>query len=592
MALDGVVISCLVAQFKDTIIDGRIDKVYQPEPDEITLNIRTKTGSHHVLLSASSNNPRLYITRQNKSNPHTAPPFCMLLRKHIQGGRIKDIIQPDFERIVEILIDTTDELGEVSTKRLIIEIMGRHSNIILVNGDGDIIDAIKRITSAVSRVREVLPGMPYTRPPSRDKVNPLSVDTAAVEEILSKYKGRVGIAKHIMNSFTGVSLVTAREIVFRYLNREGKDDVLTDDNITQLSEGFTKFFGDIKKGLYSPCIVLDGQGRPMEVSATVLSYLYHLKQTDFQDISSALETFYHDRDRMDRLKQKTAAVLKTVNTHLDRSQKKLGKLLNELNNAKNGDKYRLYGELLTANLYNIPAKADSVVLENFYENMQPVEIPLKKNLTPAQNAQGYFKKYNKCKTAIKELAKQIDATRKEIAYLEGQVDNLGKCTHELEVEEIREELACLGYIKKGAGKKRGGARKKDMSMPLHYVTDGGQHIYVGKNNKQNDYLTLQLARPQDIWLHVKDIPGSHVILKSENTRPDREVLNVAAMIAAFYSKARHSSNVPVDYTLKKYVKKPKGAKPGMVIYENHKTLYVTPDEKKINSLAKPESLTP
>lgn len=589
MALDGVAINCLVAQFKATIIDGRIDKIYQPQPDEITLKVRTRTDSRRILLSASSNNPRIYITQQEKSNPHMAPPFCMLLRKHVQGGRIKDIIQPDFERIVEILIDATDELGEVSTKKLIIEIMGRHSNIILVNRDGGIIDAIKRISSAVSRIREVLPGASYTRPPSQGKVNPLTVDTAAVGRILSRYKGRVGIAKHIMNSFTGVSLVTAREIVYRCLNSNEKNDMLTDDNLIQLWEGFIEFFGDIKKGLYSPCIVQDEEGRPMEVSATALSHMYFLEQIGFHDISTALETFYHNRDRMDRLKQKTSAVLKTVNIHLDRSQKKLGKLICELSSAKNGDKYRLYGELLTANLYNIPAKAGSVVLENFYENMQPVEIPLKKNLSPAQNAQRYFKKYNKCKTAIKELTKQIDTTRKEITYLEGQVDNLGKCTHELEIEEVKEELAGLGYIKKASNKKRTGARKKDMSMPLHYITSGGQHIYVGKNNKQNDYLTLQLARPQDLWLHVKDIPGSHVILKSGNTRPDRELLGLAAMIAAFYSKACHSSNVPVDYTLKKNVKKPKGAKPGMVIYENHKTLYVTPDEKKINSLAKLES---
>ncbi|MGI6113500.1 MAG: Rqc2 family fibronectin-binding protein [Mahellales bacterium] len=590
MALDGIAISCLAAQFKDTIIDGRIDKVYQPEPDEITLSVRTRTGSHRILLSASSNNPRLYITRRDRTNPAEAPLFCMLLRKHIQGGRIRDIIQPDFERIVEFSIDAVDELGQVSTKRLIIEIMGRHSNIILVNRDGTIIDAIKRISSTVSRVREVLPGRTYNRPPSQGKANPLTADKAAVLALLSGHKNRGDIAKHIMNSFTGVSSVTAREIVFRCLQRDVENSCLTDDDLLGLAEGFIKFFDEIKKESYSPCIVLDEQGRPREVSAVALEHMYPLEQTRFQDISMALETFYHNRDRMDRIKQKTASVLKTVNTHLDRSQKKLGKLLDELNSAKDGGIYKLYGELITANLYRIPTKASTIVLENFFDNMEPVEIPLKNNLTPAQNAQRYFKKYNKCKTAVNELTKQIKASREEIAYLEGQVDNLGKCTHELEVEEIKEELAGLGYIRKGPAKKRTGAQKKSMSTPIHYITSSGRHIYVGKNNKQNDYLTLQQARPQDLWFHVKDIPGSHVILKAEDTKPDEDLLALAAMIAAFYSKARYSSKVAVDYTLKKYVKKPRGAKPGMVIYENHKTLYVTPDEKTINSLARPEPL--
>ena len=572
MALDGVLLNCILEELKDTILGGRIDKIHQPEKDEIHIGIRAKNQNHRLLISASANYPRIHLTELQKSNPVTPPVFCMVLRKHLMGGRIINIEQPGFERIIILYIESRDELGDLSTKRLIIEIMGRHSNIILVDDKDFIIDSVKRITEEISRVRQVLPGNPYLFPPSQNKHNPLLQEPSKLDEILNTDKDTKKAARAIQNYFIGISRVTAKEIVHR-------------GEKSSLSKAFYNFFERVKSKDFDPVLLKDEAGRPIDIFPFPY-YQYDIKlQKSFESVSLALEIFFHTRDKMDRMRQRTAHLFKVLNTNLERAQKKLGILMDEYNKAQNADKYRLYGELLTANLYQIPKGTEKVELVNYYDpNEGIIEIPLDKNKTPNQNAQAYFKKYNKAKNALIMIDKQLKETQNEIQYLDSQLDNLSKCTEESEIGEIRQELAQEGYIRLRSERKR--SKKLAPSKPYHFLSSDGFHIYVGKNNTQNDRLTLKTAEPEDLWLHTKEIPGSHVIVKTKGKDLPKQTLLEAGILAAYFSKAKNSTKVPVDYCSRKNVRKPSGAKPGMVIYENYQTMYVTPDESIINNLKK------
>ena len=586
MAFDGILLNCVISELKEKILNGKIDKIHQPEKDEINILVRNKGNNYKLLLSANPNNSRIHLTQINKSNPLSAPMFCMLLRKHLTGGRIINIEQPQFERIAVMHIESKNELGDLSIKKLIIEIMGRHSNIILVDDTNKILDSIKHVSQEMSRVRQVLPGKQYISPPSQGKQNPLVQKFESVLEFIEGSNPSHKPDKIISSGFTGISGVSAREIVFRAIGqKECSLKNLSPEDKNKLASSFINFFEVIKAQNFRPCILKNDQGLPVDIFP-VTFYQYSLDyQESFASISEALELFYRERDKSDRIKQRSSSLHRILNNNLERAQNKLGVLLEEMRNAEKAETYKLWGELITANIYNIPKGAKEVQLVNYYdEDGATVTIPIDPKKSPAQNAQIYFKKYNKAKNAIDMVGKQIEETKEEIDYIENQLHNLEKCTDESEIDEIREELIKEGYIKNNDRKRY--LQKTPPSKPHHFISSDGFDIFVGKNNAQNDRLTLKTASPEDIWMHTKNIPGSHVIIKTQGRSVPDSTLFEAGMLAAYFSKARLSSNVPVDYCPRKNVKKPNGAKPGMVIYENYNTMYITPSEEEIGKMRK------
>lgn len=594
MALDGVLLNSVLVEFKEEIIGGRIDRIHQPEKDEIYMVVRAQNKNKRILISASSNYPRIHLTEINKSNPMTPPLFCMVLRKHLLGARIIGIEQPDFERIMILYIEAKDELGDLSTKKLVIEIMGRHSNIILIDNDEAIIDSIKRVPKEISRVRQVLPGLDFIFPPSQGKQNPLLQDEDTFKSIIGNPSSSKQAARLIMNNFTGISRVTSQEIAHRaalidldmsqnglgisHKNLEPKNAY-----IHKLALAFNEFFKGVKASTFKPIILKDDTGRPVDIFPFQYTKYPMGLQKSFDSPSDALEAFFELRDRIDRVRQRSTHLLRVLNTNLERCQKKHSILLQEYKQAQNAHEYRLYGELITANIYQISKGMDKVELANYYDpDSKLIEIPLDPGKAPSENAQRYFKKYNRAKKALTMTTKQLKETKREMDYLESQLNNLDKSTEEAEIDEIRQELVEEGYIKPRTGKKK--AKKLPPSKPHHFLSSHDFDIYVGKNNAQNDRLTLRTAEPEDIWLHTKDIAGSHVIIKKGGREVPAQTLLEAGMLAAYFSKAQRSSKVPVDYCPRKNVRKPNGAKPGMVIYDNHSTIFVTPKESEINKL--------
>ncbi|RBP39185.1 Rqc2 family fibronectin-binding protein [Garciella nitratireducens] len=588
MAFDGIIIKSLINELNQTLYNGRIEKIYQPETDEIYINIRNNRNNYTLLLSANANNPRIYLTKLQKSNPTIPPNFCMLLRKHLTKGKILSIRQPLMERIIEIDISTMNELGDIEIKTLIIEIMGRHSNIILIyKNNQKIIDSIKRVGSNMSRYRQVLPGKKYFYPPSQNKHNPLSINKEDAKKLLEQFPSIKKIEKFFIESFTGISPLIAREICF-ISGIDGDDSIeaLTEKQKKYLLNSFFDIMQLIKAHHFSPIIIYNKtQTNIIAFSVIPLRQYDHLPQKSFLTTSNLLEKFYYEKDKLERIKQKSSDLLHHLNNKLERSYKKLEVQQNEYKKSQKASIYKLYGELITANIYSLKKGLDTAILSNFYSQKQEkIKIPLNPNLTPAQNAQKYFKKYNKSKNAIKQLNTQIQNTKEDIYYLESQIENLKNCTELEEIQEIKEELKKEGYLAKSNKKS---SKDSFPSTPLHFISSNGFDIYVGKNNRQNDFLTLKFASENDLWFHTKNIPGSHVIIKNNTGKeiPEKTLLE-AASLAAYYSKSRNSNKVPVDYTKVKYVKKIKGAKPGMVIYENNQTIYITPEKEKIFLLKK------
>ncbi|WDV47628.1 NFACT RNA binding domain-containing protein [Clostridiaceae bacterium M8S5] len=587
MSLDGLVIHALVDEFNDKLLTGKIDKVYQPEKDEIHITIRSNKNNYRLLISASSNNTRLHLTDISKKNPISPPMFCMLLRKHLQGTKIINITQHELERIVFFDVKGTDELGELTEKRLIVEIMGKHSNIILIEkSSGKIIDSIKRIYPDTSTIRQVLPNMTYALPPSQNKINPLTaLDSNPFANIPEDYK-LSEVFRFIYKHFMGVSPLVAKEICYRAnVDMSSKVSELDVDSVDRLNTCFKSIFTDIVNNNFSPTIARN--------DTDIIAYsAIDLKQYSSETIikgdsmSNILKDFFTQRDILERIKQSSHSLRKTITNKLDRNKKKKVKQEQQIAESHKRDKYKIYGELVTANIYRLEKGDISFECINYYsEDQETIEIKLDKRLDPSQNAQKYYKKYNKLKNTAIYTTEQLKKTKEEILYLENVLFSINNCSQIDELDEIKQELIDGGYIKKVITKKNKAKTKaNEATKPRHYISSEGYDIFVGKNNNQNDYITLKLAQKNDLWLHTKEIAGSHVIVKLNNDEIPDKTLEEAAMLAAYHSKASKSSTVPVDYTHKKNIKKPNGAKPGMVIYKTNYTIYVTPDENIINSI--------
>lgn len=585
MALDGLVIHSIVDELHKKLLGGKIDKVYQPENDEIVLHIRNNKENFKLVLSCSASNPRVYLASDyKKENPINAPMFCMLFRKYIQGGNIVNVSQVDFERIIKISVESFDELKEKTTKDIIIEIMGRHSNIILTHSSNNkIIDSAKRIPPSVSRVRQILPGQTYVLPPKQDKLNPINeISLNTFVDTLSSFDGP--IFKAIYSKFLGISSVIAKEICFRAnIDENLLVSEISSDDISKIYREFHNLFKYIKDNIYNPCMVIDTSiDKVLDFSCINLSLFSNLSIINDYSISKILENYYATKDIKDRIHQRSSDLRKSISIKLDRLYNKLNKQEKELIESENADIYKIKGELITSYIYMIEKGMESVEVANFYDpEYKNIKISLNTNFTPSENAQKYFKKYNKLKTAKKEITSQMEITKEEIDYLENIMLSIENCENLAELMDIREELGKVGYIRSKNNSKK---ETKLTTKPHEFVSSNGFKILVGKNNKQNDHLTLKVASNEDIWMHTKNIPGSHVIIKTEGKEVPDETIFEGAMLAAFFSKSKMSSQVPVDYTKKKNVKKPNGAKPGMVIYDTNNTIYVTPTEELVVKL--------
>lgn len=582
MAFDGITVSAIKAEIEDKILGGRIDKVYQPEKDEIILGIRSMGQAYKLLLTSNASTPKFHFTQTNPSNPMTPPLFCMVMRKHLQSGKIIKIEQPDFDRILNIYVESLNELGDYSVKKLVLEIMGRHSNIILTDENNTILDCIKHIGHDTSSVREVLPGREYTLPPSQGKINTLELDDNNFKEVLGNNPS-FEIQSVIYKNYTGISPIAASEICYRAnVNGSTPVEALTDIQKEVIFNEFAKLVEDIKANRFYPESITNEKGKTIDFSPIEMSQFNGFEIKKYTSISELIESFYANRDFTYRIGQKTQDLRKLITQNIERCIRKKDIQIQTLRSIKNRDELRLKGELLTANIYSIKKGMTTVELPNYYsENQELVAIELDSNKTPSENAQKYYKAYNKAKRTFEALKDQIKSNDEELAYLESVLTSVNNCTDEQDVKEIRRELREEGYVKKVKNQKD---KSKKHSVPLHFISQDGFDIYVGKNNIQNDELTLKFARPRDIWMHTKNIPGSHVIIVANGQTIPDTTLNEGAMLSAFYSKAKNSSKVPVDYTEKKNVKKPNGSKPGFVIYETNKTAYITTSEEEIKKI--------
>ena len=567
MPLDGLTLGLVARELDAALTGGRVNKIIQPERDEIVLTIRNAGANRQLLLSATANCARAHLTTTHKNNPLEPPALCMLMRKHITGGRIVSIRTVESDRILEIEIEHFDELGDRARKKLICEFMGKHSNLIFVGGDGRIIDSARRVTEAISSVREVLPGLRYELPPAHGKIPYDRVEAEALYEALSGKSGP--LHKLIAANISGMSAQTARELAFR---AAGSEDAHSDEiDLRAACECVADSLRKIPDSL-APAILFNEEGAPVDAVAFPYLSRAHLKAEPYPTLSEALDAFYRGRDMAERIKQKSAALHRTLKKNIERCERKLALQNEALLGSQRMEEYRLKGELLTANLHLAQKGAKACEVPNYYEaDMPMLRIELDEKLSPGQNAQKYFKLYQKARNAQTLAAEQIEKTSAELDYLEGQMDNLDKCREEAELFELRQELEKLGYVRMNRSRRQ--MKQLPPSRPMKFTAPSGRTILVGKNNLQNDKLT-GTAQPNEVWLHAKDMPGSHVIIVGED--PDEETILFAARLAALYSKGRTGSRVPVDYTLRRYVKKPGGAKPGFVIYTNQRTLYVEP----------------
>lgn len=570
MAFDGIVVANLARELRSELLNGRIAKIAQPEADELLLTIKASAGQRRLYLSASASLPLVYLTDANKPSPMTAPNFCMLLRKHIANGRIVDIFQPKLERIIHFTIEHLDEMGDLCRKDLIVEIMGKHSNIIFCTEDGSVIDSIKHVSAQVSSVREVLPGRKYFIPDTMDKADPLTV---AGEEFAAVLSARpIPLSKAIYTSFTGISPVTAEEICYiAGIDPALPPKELSADVMLHLYNQFSLYFDGVRQGEFAPSIYYQGK-EPKEFSALPLSHFTEYNCTTFDSISKVLETYYAAKNTITRIRQKSTDLRHIVQTALERNRKKYDLQAKQIRGTENRGKYKVYGELINVYGYDLKEGAKKLEALNYYTN-EMISIPLDETMTPQENAQRYFNKYNKQKRTFEALSKLIEETSDDIRYLESVQTALDIARSEEDLAQIKDELIDAGYMKRKFTKKK----IKVKNQPLHYISSDGYHIYVGKNNFQNEDLTFNFAAGNDWWFHAKQAPGSHVIVKSNGDElPDR-TFEEAGKLAAYYSSMRGTDKVEIDYVEKKHVKKPKGGKPGFVIYYTNYSLVIDSD---------------
>ena len=570
MAFDGIVVANLVHELKEELLNGRIAKIVQSEADELLLTIKSPAGQKRLLICADASLPLVYLTETNKTAPMTAPNFCMLLRKHISNGRIIDISQPKLERIIRFTIEHLNELGDLCRKVLIVEIMGKHSNIIFCTEEGKIIDSIKHVSAQISSVREVLPGREYFIPDTMHKADPLTVPKEDFSTLLTGKPSPV--SKALYTSFTGISPVVAEEIChLAGLDSSVPAKEYSEDILCHLYTQFELFLSAVKEKCFSPAIYYDGR-EPKEFSSLPLTHFPNYTKQEFSSISEVLRTYYSTRSQLTRIRQKSVDLRHVVQTALERSRKKYDLQLRQLKDTENREKYKVYGELINTYGYNVSEGARQLEALNYYTN-EMLTIPLDPTQTPQENAQRYFAKYNKQKRTFEALSGLCKETKDDITYLESIQTALDIALTEDDLAGIKEELTETGYIKRKFTRKK----VKVKNTPLHYISSDGYHMYVGKNNLQNDELTFDFAVGNDWWFHAKQAPGSHVIVKTNGEElPDR-TFEEAGRLAAYYSSMRGSEKVEIDYVEKKHVKKPKGGKPGFVVYYTNYSLVIDSD---------------
>jgi predicted ribosome quality control (RQC) complex YloA/Tae2 family protein len=569
MSFDGIMTRAVAAELQNNLTSGRISKVYQPHKTDLVLTIRANGKNHKLLISANPSFARMHLTEHQYENPDTPPMFCMLLRKHLEGAFIEKIEQLDLERIIKLTVKNRDEIGDETTKVLYVEIMGRHSNVILVDEKSEkIIDSIKHIPSFQNRHRTILPGYTFVMPPAQEKTNPFSVTTK--EEFISKISWNEGkLDKQLVSRFSGFSPLIAKEIVYR-AGLSVKEEV---------AEALLTVMKQLSAEQYEPQMITNEKKEYFSVIS-----LKHVTGDvrPFEAVSKLLDRFFYGKADRDRIKQQANDLEKYLSNEYDKITKKIGKLKKELEQTANAEEYQRKGELLTAYMYLAKKGDKDVEVEDYFSEDQPlVKIELDPLKTPAENAQSYFKKYAKLKKSVSIIQDQIEKAKNELLYFERLIVQMDSASMK-DVEEIREELGEGGYLKHRQGKNK--KKQNQTPQPEKFISTDGTEILVGKNNKQNDYLTFKLSRANETWLHTKDIPGSHVLIRSSS--PSETAIKEAAILAGFFSKAKNSSSVPVDYTLIKHVKKPNGSKPGFVIYDNQQTVFVTPDEDLVFRLKK------
>ena len=570
MAFDGITIAALAQDLNDTLAGGRIAKIAQPENDELLLTIKTPGGQKKLCISASASLPLIYLTDDNKPSPMTAPGFCMLLRKHIGNGRILSVRQPSLERVLFFDIEHLDEMGDLCRKTLVAEIMGKHSNIIFCDDKSRIIDSIKHVSAQMSSVREVLPGREYFIPETTKKEDPLLADRELFIQTLSS--SSFPLSKALYTGFTGISPVVAEEICYLSgLESRMTARDMTEEMFLHLYKQFSYYMEQISSLEFSPAIYYD-KNEPKEFSALPLTHFSNYRKESFDSISRVIRTFYSSRETLTRIRQKSADLRHVVQTALERNRKKYELQAKQLKDTENREQYKVYGELLHTYGYSLEPGAKFLTALNYYTN-EEITIPLDEHLTPSENAQRFFSRYNKQKRTFEALTERIKETLDDIHYLESISTSLDIASAEEDLTQIKEELTEAGYIRRRYSKQK----VRITSKPFHYISSDGFHMYVGKNNLQNEELTFHFASGNDWWFHAKKVPGSHVIVKSNGEElPDR-TFEEAGRLAAYYSKSRGAEKAEIDYIEKKHVKKPAGGRPGFVIYHTNYSLIIDSD---------------
>ena len=586
MAFDAGMLACVLAEIREKSLGARVEKVFQPERDEIVLQMRSIEGGKRLLINAGSNNPRLCFTTEQKENPMTPPMLCMLLRKHLQGAKLIDARQEGFERVAVLEFETRDEMGFECRKYLIAEIMGKYSNLIFANEDKRIVSALRTVDFSTSMLRQVLPGMTYELPPKQDKQDPMTADDQVFLSLFNA-GGKDRLAeKWILSSFLGISAAVAREIVFRASGRS--DSLLGECDAHVLCGSFFEVVRNLQSSCFSPCMILQN-GKPVEYAFLELRhYGADFELRAFESAGALLDEFFRTRDRENHIRQRASDVLRILTNADARIRKKLELQRQELADCAKGETYKKYADLITANLYCLSRGMTRVELtdyEDYHEedgSFGTCVITLDARLSPSANAQVYYKKYNKSKTAKVELSKQIALGESELQYIDTVFDALSHAETAADLAQIREELYRSGYASRM--KHYTASKKQSAPAVAEFRTTGGYRVLCGKNNVQNEYITHKLAEKNDYWFHVKNLPGSHTVMLCHGVEPSERDFTEAAQIAAYFSKGADGQNVEVDYTLVRNVKKPAGGKPGLVIYHTNWSCIVTPDEDLVKKL--------
>ena len=574
MSLDGIFLNSITNDLYKKLIGGRVDKIHQPDKNEIVMSIRSKGENYKLLITSISSSPRLHLTNVTRQNPLEPPMFCMLLRKHLTGAHITDIRQVNFDRIVEISFECKDELDSTVHKSIITEIMGKHSNIIFINQDKTIIDSLKRIAENVSSVRQIYPGLKYIIPPGSDKLNPLNVTRELFMKEIESVNSGIYIYNFLYKNFLGFSPFIAKEICYlTNLNESTYTGELSEIKKEELWIVFTKIINKINQNAFSYNIYYDENKNQYGFYCMDVEYLKDYDKKNFASAGELLDEYYYELDNKNKINQRVASLVKSINTKIDRDKKKVEKQRNELLNAESRDKYRIYGELILSNLNTTPENHKLKVINYYDPEQKEIIIPLDPKLNLSQNSQKFFKRYNKLKKAEEELEKLIDSALNEISYLENILFSIEECETTDDLNDIYNELIAEGLMKR-----KSKVNKSKETRPITtFISSAGHEIFVGKNNIQNDMVTFKIGKKEDYWFHAKNMPGSHVVIKTNGDELTDEEYMEASRIAAFFSKGKNSSTVEVDYTKKSNVKKPPNAKPGFVIYDTNYSMLVEPN---------------